>query len=244
MSDSSVEPDYGEAWAYESIIGALPGIDISTTGAVVLQFVVFEAAVLVLAAVYDLWTTALAATAAVLVATVGSVEMVRIGRTVRRESVPEQYRRLLFGSSIEVVLSVLAYVALVTHLFVFAPRYAEMPLIDRFFGLDPPVVVVYLTLLILWDVCYRIGTGWWASVVALWRSARFSFDAQTARALGRADAETMGFGLLQLVLVPFLIDYPVLLTAVVGHVVAVTLVTGASLGLLWRQTRTETATSI
>lgn len=237
-----VEPEFGETWAYESIIGALPGIDISARAAVAIQVVVFQAAVVVLAAVYDLWAAVLAGTVAVLVAAVGSVEMLRIGRFVRRESVPEAYRRLLFGSSIEVVLSVLAYVALITHLFVFDPQQPGPSLVEQFLGAQPPMLVVYLVLLILWDVCYRIGTGWWASVAALWRSYRYRFDAETARALQRADLETMGFGVLQLVLVPFLTPYPVLLTAVVGHVAAVTVVTGLSVVLLRRGQKTETVT--
>jgi len=103
---------------------------------------------------------------------------------------------------------------------------------------------VYLMLLVLWDVCYRIGTGWWASVAALWRSARFEFDPDTAAALQRADLETMGFGVLQLVLLPFLVDFPVLATAVAGHVLAVTLVTGASIALLRRRSSAEAATRI
>lgn len=235
-------PEYGETWTYESIVGALPGIDLSTRAAVTLQFLVFETAILALAAVYGLWTAAIAGTVAVVVATFGSVEMLRIGRFVRREAVPESYRRLLFGSSIEVVLSVLAYVALVTHLFVFDPRYAGTPLVERLLGPEPPILVVYLVLLVLWDVCYRIGTGWWASVAALWRSYRYQFDRETAWALQRADLETMGFGLLQLVLVPFLLPYPVLLTVVVGHVGAVTVVTGLSVLLLRRGVRRDGVT--
>ena len=234
-----MEPEYGETWTYESIVGALPGIDVSTRAAVLIQFLVFEVAVLVLAAIYDLWVAAAAGTVAVVVATAGSVEMLRISRFVRGEAVPESYRRLLFGSSVEVVLSVLAYVALITHLFVFDPR-SGTPLLTTLFGPEPPILVVYLVLLVLWDVCYRIGTGWWASVVALWRSVRYRFDPATARALQRADLETMGFGVLQLVLVPFLASSPILRTAVLGHVVAVTVVTGASILLL--RVRTERAT--
>ncbi|RXK50605.1 DUF7530 family protein [Halorientalis pallida] len=234
-----MDVEYGETWTYESIVGALPGIDVSTRAAVVIQFLVFEVAVLVLAAIYDLWVAAAAGTVAVVVASAGSVEMLRISRFVRGEAVPESYRRLLFGSSVEVVLSVLAYVALITHLFVYDPR-SGTPLLTTLFGPDPPILVVYLVLLVLWDVCYRIGTGWWASVVGLWRSVRYRFDPGTAQALQRADLETMGFGILQLVLVPFLASSPILRTAVIGHVVAVTVVTGASILLL--RVRTETAT--
>ena len=226
-----MRPEYGETWVYESIIGALPGVNLTRGEAVAIQLVAFEAAVLVLAWYYGLWWAALAGTAAVVVAAVGSVEMIRISRFARAADAPEPYRRLLFGSSIEVVLSVLAFVALVTHLFVFDPRTGT-PLIETLFGAEPPILVVYLTLLVLWDVCYRIGTGWWASVVALWRSARYRFDAETVATLRRADRETMLFGFVQLLLVPFVLDYPVLLVALIGHVLAVVAVTSLSLALL------------
>jgi hypothetical protein len=228
------QPEYGETWVYESIIGALPGISLGARAALVVQFAGFEVAILVLAWVYDLWTAAIAGTVAITIATAGSAEMLRIAGLTRGEDVPDAYRRLLFGSNIEVVLAVLAFVALVTHLFVWDPQNATRPLVETLFGPDPPVLVVYLTLLVLWDVCYRIGTGWWASVAALWRSARFRFEPETRRRLRRADLETLGFGLLQLAFVPFLLGQPVLLAAVVGHVAAVAMVAGLSVGLLRR----------
>ena len=164
--------------------------------------------------------------------------MLRISTLIRRIDVPPTYRALLFASNVEVVLSVLAYVALLTHLFVFDPQVSSMPLLNQLFGSEPPVLVVYLTLLILWDVSYRIGTGWWASVTGLWRSARYRFDPETARVFIRADLEIWGFGVLQLVLVPFVLNQPVLLAALVGHVIAVTAVTAVSVGLLRYRSRT------
>ena len=140
---------------------------------------------------YDLRTAAVPATASVLVAAVGSLGMLRIGSLLRSADVPASYGRLLFGSSVEGILSILAYVALVTHLFVFDPRQSGAPLVESLFGPEPPVVAVYLALLVRWDVCYRIGTGWWASVIALWRSARFRFDVGTTRTLRRADLGTI-----------------------------------------------------
>ena len=226
-----MRPDYGETWAYESIIGALPGVDLSRGEAIAIQLLLFETAVLALAWYYDLWSAALAGTAAVAVAGVGSIEMLRISRTARMNETPEPYRRLLFSSSIEVVLAVLSFIALITHLFIFDPRTGGR-LVERLFGPDPPVLVVYLTLLVLWDLCYRIGTGWWASVVGLWRSVRFRFDPETAATLRRADRETLLFGVVQLVLVPFLLEHQVLLAALVGHVAAVVVVSGTSLVLL------------
>jgi len=232
VSGDSHPPDYGETWVYESIVGALPGIRLPTWAALAIQLVVFEVAVIALSWYYNTWNAAIAATAVIFVATIGSVEMLRISTLVRRIDVPPTYRALLFSSNMEVVLSVLAYIAFLTHLFVFDPQTASSPLLTTLFGEEPPVLVVYLMLLILWDICYRIGTGWWASVTGLWRSFRFRFDPETARVFQRADIETWGFGVLQLVLVPFVLNQRVLLAALLAHVTAVTVVTGLSVVLL------------
>ncbi|SEK97711.1 DUF7530 family protein [Haloferax larsenii] len=229
MSDA---PEYGETWVYESIVGALPGVNISEAGAIALQVAIFEVAVLALAWVYDLWAAAVAGTAAVVVAAVGSIVMLRMGQLTRAAAVPGPYRRLLFGSSIEVVLAVLAFVALVTHLFVFDGRQTAVPLVTVLFGPEPPVVVVYLMLLVLWDLCYRIGTSWWAAVVGLWGVLRYRFDDPTAKTVGRVNLLNVGFGAAQLLLVPFLHDQPILLVAVGGHVVAVTIVSGVAATLV------------
>ncbi|SFF77050.1 hypothetical protein SAMN04488063_0218 [Halopelagius inordinatus] len=224
----AAQTEYGEAWVYESIVGALPGIELTDGQAIALQLGLFQLGVFVFAWVYDLWGAVLPGTIAVAVAAVGSVVMLRMGRTTRRLDLPEAYGRMLFGSSIEVVLGVLAFVALVTHLFVFEPRQEATPLVESLFGTEPPIVVVYLMLLVLWDLCYRIGTSWWAAVVAAWRSRRYAFDESTATALRRVDAWNVLFGLSQLALLPFLTDRPVLLAAVGGHVVAVSVVSAVA----------------
>lgn len=225
---------YSDSWVYEGIVGALPGIAVSPRVALLLQFLLFEAAVLALAVIYTLPEAALAGTIAVIVSTVGSAELIRIGDQIRDIPTPDAYRRLLFGSNVEVVLSVLAYIALITHLFVFDPGRAEVPLLDSLLGPDPPVLAVYLMLLILWDVCYRIGAAWWASVAALWRTVRYEFDAVTRQSLRRADSEIAVFGLIQGAFLPFLVGQPALFLVVAGHIVAVFVVTGASVILLSR----------
>jgi hypothetical protein len=232
-------PDYGEAWVYESIVGALPGADLSGPKAVALQLVLFEAVLIGLAWVYGFWNAVPAGTAAVVVAGVGSVAMQRIGSGMRSLSLPSPYGRLLFGSSIEVVLAVLAFIALTLHLFVFGPRQAAATggatLIDRLFGPEPPIVVLYLMLLVLWDLCYRIGTSWWTAVVSIWGSVRYDVDRETAAKLRRLDGINVGFALVQLALVPFLLGERVLLFAVGGHVVAVTVVSTVATLLIRRE---------
>jgi hypothetical protein len=224
--------EYGETWTYESIIGAVPGLDLSPGVAIAIQFVGFEVVMLVLAWAYDVWSAAVPGTVAIALATVGSVEMLRISQLVRRAELPESYRRVLFGSSIEVVLSVMAFIALVTYLFVYDGRTPGPPLFETLFGPRPPVLVVWFTLLVLWDVCYRIGTGWWAAVVGLWRSLQFPVDDAHAAILRRADAETFGFACLQLCLLPFVLAHPILVGALVGHVLAVGIVTMLSVVVL------------
>lgn len=224
-------PEYGETWVYEGIVGAIPGLDLDQRTALAVQFVAFESAVLLLAWAYDLWYAGLAGTVAVVVTTAGSAQMVRIARRVRGEAVPESYRRFLFASNIEVVLTVFAFSALVTYLFVFDARHGTEPLLASLLGPEPPVPAVYVLLLLVWDVCYRIGTAWWSSVAALWRSVHHRFDAETRRGLRRADLETAAFGVSQLAFVPFLLEQPLLLGVLVGHVVAVVVVTTLAIAL-------------
>jgi len=219
-----VSRSYGETWVYESLVGGIPGLAVPRTLAVAIQFLLFEVGVLVLGWYYGLWNAVIAGTAAVLVAAIGSVEMHRLGARNRLLSTPPEHKRLLFGSSIEIVLGVLAFIALITYLFVW-----NGTLIDRLFGPEPPVAVVYLTLLILWDLTYRIGTSWWSAVVALWRAVYVDLSPSEAASARRLDAENIGFSVLQLALVPFLLDEPVLLVAVVGHVLAVTVVCSAAI---------------
>ncbi|WP_313696048.1 DUF7530 family protein [Halorarum halobium] len=228
-------PAYGDAWTYESIVGAVPGTDLSTAAAVTIQVVSFEAAVLALAAAYGLPDAAVAGTVAVAVAGVGSVLMTRIASANRILSAPTRYYRLLFGSSIEVVLGVVAFCALVTYLFVVEP--ASSSLLTELFGPEPPVPAVFLALLVLWDLCYRIGTSWWTAVVSLVREVRFGPTGETAAAFRRLDRTNVVFALCQLALVPFVADRPVLVAAIGGHVLAVTAVSAVAVGLSTRRCR-------
>jgi len=229
--------EYGDTWVYEGIVGGLPGIELANIHAVAIQFGLFQVGIVVFAAIYDLWPAALAGTAAVVVAAVGSVAMHRLGTQNRAVNAPTVYYRLLFGSSIEVVLSVLAFIALITHLFVFDMQSPGEPLITTLFGTKPPVIVVYLVLLVAWDLCYRIGTSWWAAVVSLWRALTIACEPAAANQFIRIDVGNVAFATSQVILLPFLFDQPVLFIAVSGHIVAVAVVSAASIWL----TRTAAA---
>jgi len=225
-----------DRWVYESIVGAIPGVQFSRTQAMAIQLVLFGVGVVVLGAATDRWAAVPTGLAAVAVVSAGSVLMLTLGRRIRGLTVPRRYTHALFGSQIEIVLGVFSYVGLVTYLFVAEPREASQSLLEGLLGPEPSLVAVYFTLLVLWDVCYRIGTGWWASVVGLWRSVLFvdRFDRPTRRALIGVDLLTIGFAAVQLVLLPFLGGQRLLQLLVGGHVLAVTVVSGLSVLVLWR----------
>jgi hypothetical protein len=226
-----------DRWVYESIVGAIPGVHVPRTWAVGIQLGLFELGVLVLAALTDRWEAVPAGTAAVVVVSAGSVLMLTLGRRIRGLDVPDLYIHTLFGSRIEIVLGVLSFVGLTTYLFVADPRQAGQPLLNKLLGPEPSLLAVYFTLLVLWDVCYRIGTGWWASLVGLWRSVLYAdrVDAETREALVAVDLITIGFAVVQVIMLPFLDGHPLLVVLVSGHVAAVTVVSGTSILLLWRR---------
>jgi len=226
-TDRPPTPDYGETWVFESIVGAVPGIDVDDRMALWIQFTVFEALVLVMAAGFDRWRAALPGTVAVVVATLGSALMLDLGQRARAAPVPSVYRRLLFSANVEVVLGVVGYVAVIDVLFVYQPRHG-LPFVDALLGPQVPLLAAFLLLLVLWDLCYRIGTAWWAALVSLWRSVSLDVDPAAAPALRAIDRRIVVFAVLQAALVPFLVDYPLLVLGLSGHVLAVLVVVGVA----------------
>jgi hypothetical protein len=236
MADRDRGPIYSGGWAYVSIVSALPGLSVDVRLALAVQFLLFEAGAVVLVVWYDLWCGLPVATTAIAIATAGSGLMVYLSDRLRDRSPPEPYRRQLFDSSIDVVMAVLAFVALATYLLVDI-RGAGAGFLERLLGRFPPVPVVYFALLVGWDLCYRIGTGWWASVTGLWRTVAFGgrFDERTRRSYVRLDALTIAFAGLQLLLVPFLWTDRFLSVVVLGHVGMVFLVSSLSVALQLRR---------
>lgn len=223
-------------WAYVSLISTLPGLALTPRRAVALQFVAFEGAAVALSAWYGLWGALPFATAAIVVATVGSGLMVLLSDRFQSLDPPEPYRRALFDSGVDVVMGLVAFIALATYLLVAGRGPGSGPVL-AYVGGTAPAGAIAFGLLVAWDLCYRIGTAWWVSLTGLWRSIRFgpAIDRGGRRAYVRLDLLTIGFAGLQLLLVPFVWGDRPLALAVVGHVAAVVAVSSASAALLSRR---------
>ena len=227
-------PPGDREWVYESLIRSVPGVNASRRVAVTVQFLAFEFAVLGLGWYHGLWKAAIAGTAGVLVAVAGSLFMLRLSRGLRSDAGLDRYVGLLFGSGIEIVLGLLSFTVLIVYAFVYDPQGTGPQLVTDLLGKRPSPAFAFVLLLIGWDVAYRIGVGWWASVTGFWRSItmRDRLSSSARKRFVRLDAMTIGFASLQLLLVPILAGHPLLRIALLGHVLAVGAVSGASILLL------------
>ena len=228
---SEPRPPGSEEWVYESLIRSVPGVSASRGTALAVQFVGFEAAVLLLGWYHGRPQAAIAGTVGVLVAVAGSFFMLRLSHGLRANGGPSRYHELLFGSSIEIVLGLVSFTLLIVYAFVYDPQHGGETLVTDLLGPRPSPLYSFVLLMIGWDVAYRIGVGWWACVTGLWRSLTVAAGLSQRERLrfARLDAMTVGFASLQLLVVPVLAGHPILQAAVLGHVVAVALVAGVSI---------------
>lgn len=219
-------------WAYVSLVSAVPGLSTDNRSAVTVQFGLFEGTAIILAAIYDLWQLLPFATTAIVISTLGSYLMVSLSDRIQSLNPPEAYRRILFDSSIDILMGLVAFITLLTYLFIdtLGPRSG---LLEQLFGVSPPAPVVFFALFVAWDLTYRIGIVWWTSITGIWRTITYRTQ-ETDSAHNdylRADLYTIVFAGLQLLLVPFLWSDQLLVLFLLGHVLAVVVVSGLAIAL-------------
>lgn len=219
-------------WAYVSLVAAVPGLSTDNRSAVTVQFGLFEGTAIILAAIYDLWQLLPFATTAIVISTLGSYLMVSLSDRIQSLNPPESYRRTLFDSSIDILMGLVAFITLITYLFIDAIS-SRVGLVEQLFGASPPALVVFFALFVAWDLTYRIGIVWWTSITGLWRTITFRTEETDSAHNGylRADLYTIVFAGLQLLLAPFLWPDRLLVLFLVGHVLAVLVVSGLAIGL-------------
>lgn len=232
MGGGPLEPLESGDWAYVTLVSAVPGVSLGPRSALAVQFFLFEGIAVGLAAWYGRWEALLFATTAIGVATIGSGLMLLLSDEVRALDPPPRYRQALFHSSIDVVMGLVAFIGLLTYLLV----SGRGTLLQRVVGDPVPAPAVFFALLVAWDLSYRIGTAWWASITGLWRAVSFGrgLPAAVRQNYARVDLFTLAFAGVQLLLVPFLWGDRVLAWLVIGHVVAVAIVSSLAIGLQLR----------
>lgn len=232
MDGQPREPLESADWAYVTLVSAVPGLSLDSRAALAVQFLLFEGVAVALAAWYGRWEALLFATIAIGVATIGSGLMLLLSDKVRALDPPARYRQALFHSSIDVVMGLVAFIGLLTYLLI----SGRGTLLQRVLGDPVPAPAIFFALLVAWDLSYRIGTAWWASITGLWRAATFGRGLPTSvrQKYARVDLYTLAFAGLQLLLVPFLWGDRVLAWLVIGHVVAVAIVSSLAIGLQLR----------
>ncbi len=229
MDGQPREPLETGDWAYITLVSVVPGLSLGSRSALAVQFLLFEGFAVGLAAWYGRWEALLFGTIAIGVATIGSGLMLLLSDKVRALDPPARYRRALFHSSIDVVMGLVAFIGLLTYLLV----SGRGTLLQRVLGDPVPAPAIFFALFVAWDLSYRIGTAWWASITGLWRAATFGRRLPVAvrEKYARVDLFTLAFAGLQLLLVPFLWSDRVLAWLVIGHVVAVAIVSSLAIAL-------------
>lgn len=228
------DPDTGTSggWAYVSLVSAVPGLSPDNRSAITVQFAVFEGTALILAAIYDLWELLPLATTAIIISTLGSYLMVDLSDRIHSLNPSKTYRRLLFDSSLDILMGLVAFITLLTYLIIDVSSPGN-GLLERLVGDPLPPSVVFFALFVAWDLTYRIGIGWWTSITGLWRTIilRTASTDQPINRYTRADLITILFAGLQLLLIPFLWSDRVLTFLILGHVLAVVVVSSLAIGL-------------
>lgn len=220
--------DANRSWTYETIVNALPGVRVADWVAYCLQLGGFASVAIVLWVWYGLpQTTLVTAFVTIGVATLGSIELIYLSRRVRQADGSQRYWDLMFNSQIELVMGLVAFFIFVVYVFVVDAR-AGGGLLESLLGERPPVLVVFFMLVLVWDLCYRIGTAWWATVCSLWRALAEQPDVETRRQYWLLDGSIVLFSMSQLLVVFVVQGDWFLQGVVVGHVVAVGLVIGVA----------------
>jgi hypothetical protein len=143
---------------------------------------------------------------------------------------PDSYRRVVFDSSIDIVMGLIAFITVITYLLIDAYNPTN-GFLARLFAGAPPAPVIFFALIIAWDLTYRIGIGWWTSITSLWRTVMVRTGQSRHYDYHYADLYTIAFAALQLLLLPFLWPDRFLSYLLIGHVAAVLIVSSLAIGL-------------
>lgn len=229
-------------WIYEEIVGRIPPFSlVSYQYSILMQLLFLLILGLVFGFIFNLESISLFyGSLAILVAVSWSLLILQLGPTLRKFRAPlskdenellERYKGILFHRNhYEAIPGLAIFIQFMLYLFFYGSD-----LLENWLGKNPHLILLLFVSLLIWDICYRMGLGIWASVLALWRSVRLKKLAEKRtelehtpytelRSLQRLDINNVFFGILSLLLIPLFQSDKFLVTIIVIFMVFITLI--------------------
>lgn len=231
-----------EKWIYEEIVGRIPPFSlVSYKYSILMQLLFLLIIGLILGFIFNLESLSLLyGSLAILVAVSWSLLILQLGPTLRKFRAPlsrdenellERYKGILFHRNhYEAIPGLAIFIPFLLYLFFYGSE-----LLENWLGKNPNLMLLLFVSLLIWDICYRMGLGIWASVLALWRSVRLKKLAEKRtelehtpytelRSLQKLDINNVFFGIISLLLIPLFQSDKFLVTIIFSFMVFITLI--------------------
>ncbi|MFA4935662.1 MAG: pyridoxamine 5'-phosphate oxidase family protein [Candidatus Methanoperedens sp.] len=229
-------------WIYEEIVGRIPPFSlVSYQYSILMQLLFLLILGLIFGFIFNLESISLFyGSLAILVAVSWSLLILQLGPTLRKFRAPlskdenellERYKGILFHRNhYEAIPGLAIFIQFMLYLFFYGSD-----LVENWLGKNPHIILLLFVSLLIWDICYRMGLGIWASVLALWRSVRLKKLAEKRtelehtpytelRSLQKLDINNVFFGIISLLLIPLLQSDNFLVTIIVIFMLFITLI--------------------
>ncbi len=238
-----------EKWIYELIVERVPPFSyFNRENAVLLQlFIMLLAGVLISSLANLPAISAVMGALTILVVVLWSrltlviAPMIRTFRPSLSEmerEIVERYRKLLFSRyRPEFIIGAGFFIPLILHLF------RDMTLFQHY--LRSNIYVIFFALVLIWDVAYRAGIGFWVCIMNFVRSYRLLKASRMREAMDytflndlkmmkRIDRNSLSFGVAGFLLIPVIYPDPILTSAVMLYSLFLIALSGLSIFIISR----------
>jgi len=171
-------------WVFELIVENLPPFSfLPRKYSVFFQLLFLELAGILIGIIFKLsFPMILLGSVGIMVAVLWSVIILQLAPVLRSFRVPlskgenlllERYKKILFHRHyLELLIGIVVFAAITIYLLTFYRYFSEISLINYWFGNEVNPILLAVTFVLIWDICYRMGVGIWISYLTLWRSIK------------------------------------------------------------------------
>ncbi|MFQ6061700.1 MAG: pyridoxamine 5'-phosphate oxidase family protein [Methanosarcinales archaeon] len=232
-------------WVYEEIVSRIPPFSLlSYKSSILLQLLLLLFIGLFIGYIYHLDSIVLLyGSIGIFVAVLWSLLILQLGPTLRKFRAPlnqkenallEQYKKILFHKNhYEMIPGIIIFVLLMLYLYVFHQYFSRRSMMESWFGEHPSPILLIFVMILLWDICYRMGLGIWTTTLSMWRSLNLKKMAEKRtelehtpytelKHLKKLDINNMFFGIISLLLLPIIQDDYLLVLSILAFVIFIT----------------------